>query len=257
MFLFKLFYRWATKRALKHLVRGRMIEPDNPEAGRLLPSQVSAIYNTTFKNMDRILKEDPLAGVPTLGNRHNVLLAVLTVSLYQALLETGLSRSRARTLLADAGWRLYVSFLIIPKTIARLRSRDPQQQMNIILNMFLRFPFSTPGRPGYEVQLSEQDDRFLTTWTFCPPYHFVQQYVRKHGDRGELKAFQQTWCWFDWALTYVMMDGNDAPGYYRRPHTLSHGDAYCDMCWAARPPSDIESAQADKITVEYGASKIV
>ena len=236
MFFFRIFYRWITKRALKQVVQGRMISPGDPEAGRLLPLQVDEIFKATFAGVDSIMKEEPLADIPTLGNRHNVFLAVLTISIYHALLEVGLSRQRARVLLADAGWKLYVTFLIIPKTVARVLRRDPQRRMNIMLNMFLRFPFSAPGRPGYEVTTKEQADRFLTTWTYCPPYFFVKQYVEQHGDRGEMKAFQQSWCWFDWALSYTMMDGEDPPGFYQRPKTLSFGDDYCNMCWAARAP---------------------
>ena len=74
----------------------------------------------------------------------------------------------------------------------------------------------------------------------CPPFAFVRNYIEKHGDRGELEAFQRSWCRYDWGLTYAMVDGRyGVRGHYERPHTLSAGDDVCDMRWRAEvPPVD-------------------
>jgi hypothetical protein len=134
------------------------------------------------------------------------------------------------------GWKLYIRFLGLPKAIARFRTSDPQGQMNIVLRMFNRFPFSARGRPGYEFKTWQAEvDRFITAWTYCPPLAFVRQYVDDHGDRGEVQAFFRSWCQFDWALAQTIVEGTGLPGWYQRPHTLSQGDPICDMIWAARP----------------------
>jgi hypothetical protein len=96
------------------------------------------------------------------------------------------------------------------------------------------FPFSAPGRPGYELKTWQaEDDTFITAWTYCPPFAFVGQYVDDHGDRGEVQAFFHSWCQFDWALAYAIVEGTGQPGWFQRPHNLSQGDASCDMVWAA------------------------
>jgi hypothetical protein len=171
-----------------------------------------------------------------LGNRHNVYLAIITIGFYHALLDAGVEQSYAIVLFTDVGWKIYVKFISLPKRIVKLITTDPQRQINMMLRMFMRFPFSPAGRPGYEGEARAEDDRFLTNWTFCAPFHFVKQYSQKQGDRGEVDAFYRSWCWFDWPLAYAMAEGSGKPGCYDRPHTLSRGDDVCDMCWAAEPP---------------------
>lgn len=141
-------------------------------------------------------------------------------------------------LFADIGWKVYARFLTLPRLSARMVTRDPQAQVNLILRMLLRFPFSAPGRPGYEVQAWTEPGRFCTFWTYCPPYAFVRDYVAEYGDRGEIEAFSKSWCWYDWAFTYAMVGGSyETHGHYERPHTLSSGDALCDMCWYGGRPA--------------------
>lgn len=213
-----------------------MRRPGHPNQGRFLGSDVETVHENTWSKVGELLPEARLEKLPNWGNRHNVFLAVLTVAFYQALLDFGIDREYAMELFADVGWKLYIRFLGLPMAITRLRTSDPQQRMNIVLRMFLRFPFSAPGRPGYELKaVNAGDDRFITDWTYCPPFAFVKQFVEKHGDRGEVEAFFRSWCQFDWALAQAIVEGMEAPGWYQRPHTLSQGGVVCDMIWAANP----------------------
>lgn len=242
--LFTIAYRWLSSSAMHQILEGRLREPEKPAEGRFLKSDVRRIFKKTWEEVDQLLPEANLTAIPTIGNRHNVFLAVVSVAIYHALLDFGLPQDYAIRLLSDVGWKLYVKFLIVPKTIARLRTPDPQQQMNLILGMLLKFPFSSPGRPGYEVSYGPVGEKaFATNWTYCPPFSFVQFYVERHGDRGEIQAFFHSWCQYDWALAYAIAEGSGQPGWYARPHTLSQGDALCDMTWAVRPTSSA-SAQA-------------
>lgn len=236
LLLLKWVYRYQSRRAMQSILAGRLRDTVNPAAGRFLPSDIAAIHQRSWQEVDRLLPEAALEGIPTWGNRHNVFLAVLSLALYHALLERGVERKYAIELFADVGWKLYVKFLAIPRTIAKLRTRDPQRQMNLILRMLLNFPFSAPGRPGYEVTFGPVGDTaFATNWTYCPPFAFVQKYVRTHGDRGEVQAFFRSWCQYDWALAYAIAEGAGQPGWYVRPHALSQGDDICDMTWSVQP----------------------
>jgi hypothetical protein len=221
LFILKTMYRRLMRRSLSSIVLGRMKVPGRPQEGRFLGSDVELLLKNAWRNIDEMLPEAHLDAIPTIGNKHNVFLSVVSIGLYHALQDVGIERAHATELLADAGWKLYIAFLGIPKRIARIVTRDPQRQMNVILRMLLRFPFSA--------------DRFVAHWTWCPPFQFVKHYVEANGDRGEIEAFYRSWCWYDWSFTYAMMDGTrERMGYYERPHTLSQGDDVCDMCLSAR-----------------------
>lgn len=234
--LLKLLYRRLVRKASYEILLGRMIEKGRPEKGRFLRRDVDAILKETWRNVDDILPAAELEKLPTLGNRHNVFLAVLTVAAYHAYLSAGIDREYAIELFADVGWKLYSKAALLPRFVARLLARDPQKRLELMLRMLMVFPFSTPGKPGYEVKAWAEPDRFCTYWTHCPPHAFVRKYVDQNGDRGELEAFRRSWCWYDWAIARVMAGGRERSGYYERLHTLSAGDEVCDMCWYAKPP---------------------
>lgn len=237
----------AIRKAAYQILMGRLLDREQPERGRFLRHDVDAILSQTWREVDELLPEAHLERIPTLGNRQNVFLAVLTVGAYHALRQAGIEKEYAIELFADMGWKVYAKFLPLPKLIARIITRDPQKQVNIILRMFMVYPFSTPGRPGYECRAWAEPGRFCTYWTHCPPFEFIRQYVEAHGDSGELEAFQRSWCWYDWALAYAMVDGGfKVRGYYQRPHTLSQGDDICDMLWCAEVPP-----VADKVKGEH------
>lgn len=234
--LLELLYRYLSMQALRHILEGRLRQPDSPALGRFLRSDSRSIYKKTWQEMRAILPEAHLESLPNLGNRHNVFLAVLSVSLYHALLDHGIETKYATTLFADVGWKLYVKFLSLPRALARIRFSDPQQQMNFVLRMLLRFPFQPSRRPAYEASAYETDNgAFATDFTYCPPFAFVRAYVERHGDNGEVDAFFRSWCQYDWALAYAIVEGTHRIGSYEREQSLSQGDPICDMIWGTRP----------------------
>lgn len=241
--LLKLIYRRPVRRASYEIFLGRMIERGRPEKGRFQRSDVDAILKETWRNVDALLPAAELEKLPTLGNRHNVFLAVLTIAGYHAYLSAGIEREYAIELFADVGWKLYSRGAMLPRFVARLMTRDPQKRLEMMLRLLMIFPFSAPGRPGYEVKAWAEGDHFCTYWTHCPPHAFVRKYVERNSDRGELEAFRKSWCGYDWAIARVMAGGRERVGYYDRPHTLSAGDDVCDMCWYATP-SDRSSTQS-------------
>lgn len=223
--------RWLARRHLRRVLHGRSIDPTVPERGRLTRRDVHAIAERTFGWFDDLIGEAHLDELDRRGNRLNVRLAVMTVALYRALLDEGIPRDVARDLVADVGWRLYEVGVRPLATAARLRSSDPQRRINTVIRWLLRFPFSAPGRPGYEAEVWEEPDAICTTWTWCPPHAFVRRLVAEGEDRGDLDAFRRSWCSYDWALNDRLAGGR---GGYTRPHTMSDGDTCCDMRWSTR-----------------------
>lgn len=229
--------RQAARRAAYQTLEGRLIERDRPERGRLLRHDVDEILEHAGRKLDQLLLEANLERLPTRGNRHNTLLALFTIAAYHAVVERGIEATYAAELVSDVGWKLYARLVVVPKFIARILRRDPQKQIDLVLRMFMIYPFSSPGRPGYECRAWSEANRFCTFWTHCPPHQAVRDHVERHGDGGELEAFRRSWCSYDWALTYALLDGGfERKGHYERPHTMSAGDDVCDMYWYARPP---------------------
>jgi hypothetical protein len=107
--------------------------------------------------------------------------------------------------------------------------------------MLLRFPFSAPGAPGYAVESRIEGDNILTHFSHCPPQTCIRRLSEETDDPDALESFRQSWCLYDWpGADLIAADGQR--GHYRRPHTLSHGDPVCDMCWAARASETRPSA---------------
>lgn len=234
LLVMQLLYRPILRRAARATLQGRRIDPASPEAGRFLRADVDELLDAIWDRVPQILREEDLGSVFTAGNRHNVFLGALTVAGYHALLERGIERRYAMELFADVGWKIYERMITVPWVLAGLVTRDPQRRMNRVLRSLMSFPFSAPGRPGYEVTAWSDREGFHTHWTYCAPLGFVQRYVGRHGDRGELEAFYRSWCQYDWPAADVLAGGRAGEhGHYARPHTLSRGDSVCDMCWSA------------------------
>lgn len=236
-------YRPVVRRALSRSLLGREIARGDPEMGRFLKSDVIAVHQDLWRNLDRIDLQAAFDALPNFGNRHNVFLAAVTLAGYRALRVRGIDKEHAVDLLGDVGWQLYMMLASLPRTIGKVFVRDPQKRIEYILRALMVFPFSAPGRPGYEVRAWADDDGFHTHWTCCPPFEFAERLSVLSGDKGELDAFRLTWCTYDWGLTYALLDGAfGVAGRYERPHTLSYGDSVCDMCWSA------SSRRSDKKT---------
>lgn len=228
-------YRPLFRRAARQVLEGRLLDPRRPEEGRWLRPDVDAYLGAVWRRTRLLLPETRLEELPTLGNRHNVFLAVVTTAADRAMVEREVEPSYATELVADVGWKIYASMLGLAALPERLARRDPSVRMERTLRRLMRFPFSAPGRPGYEVEAWSEGGRFHTHWTHCPPHTFVRNLVERRGDRGELEAFRRSWCRYDWPGADLLA-GDGERGHYERERTLSHGDPVCDMCWHGRVP---------------------
>lgn len=160
-----------------------------------------------------------MSRLKTRGNRQNVLLGVFSLAIFRALLAEDIDKPYATELVTDLAWKIYEKWVVLPRVAARFAHRDPQQQMNMMLRMFLRFPFS---RPGYDWQARPEVGAFALDIYRCP----VRDYLRS---QGEEEFMRNSWCTLDFALAQAMTKG----GHYQRPHTLTAGDRVCDMKWFA------------------------
>jgi hypothetical protein len=218
----------ALRPAMRAVLSTREI-PGPDGSARLLPDEIDAISARVEPMAVRLREQAALADLPGVGNRLMVELAIFTAAGYRVLLDAGWTVEAARSALADAGWLLYSQMLALSSMPFRLTTRDPAKRLRRTIRTLLRFPFDAPGAPGYEVHVSEDASGISTHFTHCPPQTFVRTLTRS-DDRGDLEAFRQSWCRYDWPGADLIA-GDGRRGHYSRPRTLSHGDAVCDMCW--------------------------
>lgn len=228
--------RGLVRRATREALQGRLLDPEKPTRGRWLRADVGDFRRAVWRRVDALLPQAGLEQLPRYGNRLNVFMAVVTTAAFRELVARGLSREYAASLVADVGWKIYAWMLSAAALPARLFTRSPEKRLERTLGLLLRFPFGAPGRPGYEARFWREGGRVFTVFTHCPPQTFVRDLVAREGDGGELEAFRRSWCLYDWAGADLIVADGTSP-HYERPHTLSHGDDRCDMCWRARPPS--------------------
>ena len=207
--------RWAAKRALL----GLYLDRNDPARGRVTRDQMDRVLRQTWQAYDALAPGAQVGRLKTRGNRQNVLLGVFSLAVWRALLAEGIDQPYATELVTGLAWKIYEKWVVLPRLAARCAHRDPQQQMNLMLRMFLRFPFS---RPGYDWQARPGDGAFALDIYRCP----VRDYLRS---QGEEEFMRNSWCTLDFALAQVMTKG----GRYQRPHTLTAGDRVCDMKWFA------------------------
>jgi len=125
-------------------------------------------------------------------------LAIFTVAAYRVMLDQAQDARDARAAVADSGWEVYAAMLRLSSLPGRLTSRDPGRRLRGTIRLLLKFPFSAPGAPGYAVSTKVVDDDIVTHFSHCPPQSFVRALIEAQGDRGELEAFYQSWCLYDW-----------------------------------------------------------
>jgi hypothetical protein len=213
--IIKWLFKWAGKRVLV----GRYVDRHEPQKGRVTITDLNRIIERTTHHFKTLLPKAKIARFETLGSRMNVTLGVASLALYKALLNEGIERSYAIELYTDIAWKVYEKFVIVPRMLAHLVTRDSQKRMNFMLNAFLKFPFN---RPGYKWKVKSQNEGFQVDFYRCP----VRDYFHRLGEDDFLL---NSWCTLDFALAQAMVPG----GHYERPHTLSAGDPLCDMTWSA------------------------
>ena len=228
--LWKIIYAPLFRRAARQILRGRLHDIQIPEKGRWLESDIKAYLKLTWIRVDSLMPIARLDKLPDMGNRHNVFLAVATTAAYQIMLERNVPSEYARTLVSDLGWKIYSCMLKAVSMPFWIFTRDPRRRMHKSVRALIKYLISSPGSPGHEVKVWTEGYDTYTHWTHCPPQTFVRRLIEINGDQGELEAFYQSWCLYDWAGADILAaDGQK--GHYSRQHTLSRGDSVCDMCW--------------------------
>lgn len=220
---FKPSIKWAANRILK----GRYLDREQLNRGRFTQTDVNRILDRTWQNYDELAPTAHVEQLKTLGNRQNKLLGVVTHGIYRALLEEGLEKEYATELVADCMWKIFETWGVLLRSIARFSARDPQKQMELMLRMFLRYPFSPPG---YDSKVLSDENVFALDIYRCPAY----DYFKAHGEE---EFMLNSWCKQDFALAQIMTKG----GSYERPLTLAAGDKVCDMKWYGKPKEAQES----------------
>lgn len=231
-------YKPLLRRAARQILQGRLLDLNEPRKGRWLGNDVDDWLAAVWKRVDELLPHAGLDALPDLGNRHNVLLAVITTAAYQTMAERTGEQDYSAQLVADVGWKLYALGTKLASLPFRLTSRDPGKRMERTIKLLLIFPFSAPGRPGYEVKVWREGDELMTHWTWCPPQAYVRGLTERDGDRGELDAFYRSWCLYDWPGADLIA-GDGEHGHYSRRLTMSRGDPVCDMCWKSKAASHL------------------
>lgn len=228
-----LIFRFLARAGRQTLVARQLTMRDG-STERWLKPEIRAFIRDLPGVAGQVRKSAYLDDLPTRGSRLMVELSVLTIAAYRLMLSRGVHPDDARRAVADIGWRVYLFGLRLTSLPFRLTSRDPGKRLRRTLRMLLRFPFNGGGAPGYEVVVSENGSDTLTHFTHCPPQSFVRRLVEEQGDKGDLDAFYESWCLYDWPCAdAIAADGKR--GHYQRPKTLSRGDTVCDMCWRASP----------------------
>ena len=173
--ILRLLYGRVLRRAAREALEGRLLDPGDAERGRWLRADMDGFLRAVWEEVDVLLPSARLDLLPTVGNRHNVFLAVVTTAAYRCLLREGVERKYAMSLVGDMGWKVYARMLTLAGLPIRLFTRDRQLRMERTLRALMIFPFSAPGRPGYEAKAWSSPEGFHTHWTHCPPQAFARQ----------------------------------------------------------------------------------
>ena len=217
-------------RAARTILLSRALITDTGQQVRWLAPDVRRFLDQMKQDIEKLRPVANFENMPNAGNRIMVELAVMTIAAYRALAYLGVDRANSREVVADIGWKVYSSQLRIASFPFRLVTRDPGKRLHITIRMFLRFPFSAPGAPGYDVKSWSKSGDIYTYFSHCPPHTFVRSLISEQGDNGELQAFRDSWCQYDWPGADIIA-GDGQRGHYFRSRTLSAGDNVCDMCW--------------------------
>jgi hypothetical protein len=221
----------AFGRSARRVLDGRKRDPERPQLGEWDRDGIMLFLRATEARAATLRPAVSLEQFSRFGNRLMVELTFLTISAYRVMLDQGIGRKEASRSVGDVGWDFYEAMLRLYSLPFRLLFRDPSRRIRATIRLLLRFPFGAGSRPGYEVSVWSDATSIHTHFTHCPPQTAVRSIVARHGDEGDLEAFYQSWCQYDWpGADLIAADG--ASGHYSRVHTLSRGDAVCDMCWS-------------------------
>lgn len=194
---------------------GRARDRSQPSRGRFTRAEVHGLLAQVWKKYDLLSRAVPRQSA--LGNQMNLYLSCVTLSCLQTLLEHGVERSYALSLIGDMAWRVYEKWGAVPFLFARLLKRGPRERMRYAVNAFLRFPFSPPG---YLLDRLPSDDGISFNIKKC----IVAEYFRSQQAEDLCVG---TWCNLDFALAEMW------GGWLERTQTLAGGAPHCDFRFKA------------------------
>ncbi len=219
--------QWALQPALKWAARrawvGKPRRREQPGAQTFTPAEVDQILIRGWQNY--LLLAPDIPREPTLGNKQNMILAGITLAIFQSLLLGGIERDYAVELIANAAWQIYEKWGRVPRALARLQTRDPVERMRIMVRLFLRYPFNPPG---YRFDAPSDSEGIRVNMYRCP----VADYLRAH-EAADLCV--GSWCALDFPLA------NMWGGWLERSSTLAGGAGFCDFYFKARHPEQEKS----------------
>jgi len=223
---------WLMAHSVRKTLLARELTFEDGRSGRWLKPDIKRYVKATKLKANEI-RRIKAARPDDFGNRVMVEMTVRTIAAYRALLEMGVERVCARRLVADIIWDIYSKMLGLYSWPFRLTTRDPSKRISRTIKALLWFPFQATGAPGYAVEHWDADGNTYTHFTHCPPHSFVRALIATGADQGDLIAFRESWCRYDWPGADILA-GDGSRGHYERRQTLSHGDKVCDMCWRGR-----------------------
>lgn len=215
MNLLRTIYRPLVRHAARGAFVGRNRSRNRPECGRFTLGEVDEFVREAWRRVERMAANLPKE--PTVGSRMNVMLACLSFSMLTVFLERGVERQYAVELIADAAWRVYQKWAILPNVFARLLTRSAAKRMEVCVNAFLRFPFNPPG---YQFERAPSDCGIAFNIVGCP----IARYLQKQ-DAADLCV--ASWCNLDFALAEMW------GGKLERTGTLAEGRQQCDFHFKA------------------------
>lgn len=219
-------------RSAQKTLLSRELKFENGAVGRWLKPDIERYRQAASRKACEIGRTDT-ERLPSFGSRIMVEMTVRTIAAYRALLDAGVERNCARQLVADIVWDIYSTMLGLYSWPFRLTTRDPSKRISRTIKALLWFPFQATGAPGYAVDHWDTDGNTYTHFTHCPPHSFVRALIASGDDQGDLDAFRESWCRYDWPGADILA-ADGLRGHYERRQTLSHGDGVCDMCWRGR-----------------------
>jgi hypothetical protein len=158
----------------------------------------------------------PHAG--SLGNRHILRLAAMTLAFFQALQAHGVERRAAITLVSEAVWAVFRPLTDLAWLGAKLRTRRSLEQVRIMMDLSLRYPFCPPG---FVFEVTPDPEAVIVDFYRCP----VADYLGAHQAADLCVG---AWCQQDYRMA-------DRWGVLlERAGTRATGAERCDFRFVAR-----------------------
>ena len=229
--------RWLLRRSVSKTARriliNRTLTDVEGHQFRWLDTEIDHLISQVEADVAALRDMADLDGLSSFGNQVMVEMAIYTAAADRTLRNAGLDPELVTEVVADLGWDIYRRLLRANSAPVRWVTKDPGRRLRWTIRLLLRFPFSAPGAPGYEVTAAQEGDTYLTYFKHCPPQSFARRLSCESDDPRVLETFRRSWCTYDWPGADLIAD-DGTRGHYGRSQTLSHGDPVCDMCWAGR-----------------------